>query len=280
MCSLILICTNLLAQKQELSTRAIISKMLATIAANKGYSYNMHGFERIAGMEKVKTMSIYAKCQTRPEKIYIKLTSGHRNGTEILYVAGERNNEALVNIGKLVPNLTINPYSDLLTENQRHTIFAIGFNTTGTIITELLKRVEKEKKFNTCFSEATSITWNGRACYKLSMNYPGWGYSTYKAQANETISSIAQKLSVAEYGIMEANNIKLFAEELNGRTLKVPNFYAKKCIFYIDKQSFLPIYQEMHDENGIFEHYEFTDIQINPAFKADEFSSSFKEYKF
>lgn len=49
---------------------------------------------------------------------------------------------------------------------------------------------------------------------------------------------------------------------------------------YIDKQNYFPIYQEMWDNKGVFEKYEFKDLKVNPNYAADEFSSGFSGYNF
>jgi outer membrane lipoprotein-sorting protein len=47
-----------------------------------------------------------------------------------------------------------------------------------------------------------------------------------------------------------------------------------KTVLYIDKETNFPIYQEMSDEKGVFEKYEYSNLVVNPIFKADDFSDS------
>lgn len=274
-------CSNLLAQKSGPNTRTIITKMLASIAAHKGYTYTMEGQERIIGLDKPKKGSVQVKLMNSPLKVYVKLMEGKRKDTEILYVKDERENNAIVNIGRFVPNLTLSPIGDNLTEDQRHTIFELGFAYTGKIINELMRITDKAKKFDTYFSAATPIVQNGRNCYKITITNMNWDYTSYKASKGENAFSIAQKLMIPTYSILELNDhIKMIDQDLGGRTLRVQIGYARRCILYIDKETYLPIFQEMYDDSGVFEHYEFTDIIINPAFKANEFSEENSDYKF
>jgi outer membrane lipoprotein-sorting protein len=79
---------------------------------------------------------------------------------------------------------------------------------------------------------------------------------------------------------MDLNGLKHFDDNVAGKTLKVPTSYAKRTVLYIDEQINFPIYQEMSDEKGVFEKYEYSNLNVNPVFKADEFSETFSEYKF
>jgi outer membrane lipoprotein-sorting protein len=49
---------------------------------------------------------------------------------------------------------------------------------------------------------------------------------------------------------------------------------------YIDKENFFPIFQEVSDDKGIFERYQFFNLTVNPVFKANEFTEDFPEYNF
>lgn len=92
--------------------------------------------------------------------------------------------------------------------------------------------------------------------------------------------TLSQRLLIPEYSITELNGIKNFDEDLSGKTLKVPSSYAKKSTFYIEKATNLPIFQEMLDDKGVFERYEFFNVVVNPTFKADEFTEDFSGYDF
>ena len=263
------------------SARTVITKMLAAIAAHKGYSYTMTGYERNIGLETTKKVGIDVKVINNPSKIYVKLTIGNRKDTEILYCKGERDGNALVNAGRFLPNLTLDPLGTILTEGQRHTIFATGFGVPSQIIGSLVKTADNAKKFDAYFSAPTTVVHNGRNCYKITISNINWNYTTYIADRGENAYSIAQKLLIPEASILELNEfIKTIEDDLGGKTLRIQIGYAKKSIFYIDKETYLPILQEMSDDGGVFEHYEFSNIVINPAFKTDEFSENFPDYKF
>ena len=96
----------------------------------------------------------------------------------------------------------------------------------------------------------------------------------------ETIFSVAQKLMVSEYSIMQLNQLKDLTDEVENKILTVPSSYATMTVLFIDEKTFLPIYQSLGNNNGEFERYEFSNLQINPTFSNDEFSEKFSEYGF
>src|SRR5262249_30551283 len=102
--------------------RAIIQKMITTIKNSKGSTYNLKIAERMGGDDKMHNEDMINKVNVHPYKVYIKMTSGSNKGTEILYKEGENNNKAVVNAGKLLPDLSLSPYNHLLVKNEHHTI--------------------------------------------------------------------------------------------------------------------------------------------------------------
>jgi outer membrane lipoprotein-sorting protein len=74
--------------------------------------------------------------------------------------------------------------------------------------------------------------------------------------------------------------VKGMDDDLGGKTLKVPSSYAKKSVLYIQKDTKIPVYQEMSDDKGLFEKYEYRDVVVNPKFADDEFTTSFSDYRF
>jgi hypothetical protein len=111
------------------------------------------------------------------------------------------------------------------------------------------------------------------------MEYNNFSYSDYTLTKDETARDIAQRLNLAESLIEEKNGIG--QDKISkGKTIKIPNVYAKKVIFYVDKTSFLPVVQFVYDDKGLYEQYEYTDVVVNPSFANDEFSENFKDYKF
>jgi len=264
----------------ESQARSIINKMMEAIDAHKSCKYTMRTNERLINQKTPFQTNAFNKINVSPRKIYIKMVSEPNLGTEILYVAATREGKALVNPGKFLPTLKMSPFNSLLTKNQHHTILSSGFNIVNDIVRKGIDRADQAGKFDSVFMFGGEVTWNGRACYKIIIDDPTWAHTTYRAAKGEKMFDVAIKFLIPEYSIVELNGVKDFEEDLSGRTLKVPTTYARKTVFYIDKENYFPIFQQMSDNKGVFEQYEFTNLVINPVFKQDEFSENFPEYKF
>ncbi len=270
---------NLSAQETDNEIRTIVTKVLETVKKAKGYSYVMKGTERIPHKAEFRVTEILTKVNISPKKVYTKVLSSPNKGTEMLYVTGERDNKVLVKAG-ILPSLKLSPLSSLLTKEQHHCVLSSGFLFFHKLVSEGLKRADAKNEFNTVFKLAGEVIFDGKKCYKLTIEDPTYELVTYKAVKGDNPYTLSQKLLVPEFSIQENNNIKYIDDDLDGKTIKIPTSYAKKSVIYIDKNTFYPVYQEMTDGKGIFEKYEFTNLKINPAFADNEFTNEFGEYNF
>ena len=127
-------------EKPESQSRIIVNKMLKAIETHKACSFTMRSEERITSMKNgLRGGDIYTKLNINPQKTYMKMVTDPNMGTEILYVDGERNNKALVNPGKFLPTIKLNPYSSLLTKDQHHTLLSAGFVFVAKIVKQGVK---------------------------------------------------------------------------------------------------------------------------------------------
>lgn len=240
--------------------------------------YTMRSEERLPDMKDLRGGEIFTKVNESPRKLYMKMTAEPNKGTEMLYVDGENKGKAVVKSTKLFFPISLAPTGSMLTKDQHHTILSAGFRLVARIIQAGIKRTDLQGKFDEVFKYVGDVTWNGRSCYKLVIEDPTWTYTTYKAQKGETMLSIAAKLLISEYSIADLNGVKSFDDDFGGKTLKVPTSYAKKSVFYVDKENNIPVFQELTDDSGIFERYQFFNLKINPVFKENEFTKDFPGY--
>ena len=54
----------------------------------------------------------------------------------------------------------------------------------------------------------------------------------------------------------------------------------EKLILYIDKATYLPRIIKVYDDKGLFESYEYHNLQLNPHIADEEFTKEYKGYKF
>jgi len=131
----------------ESQARTIVNKMLKAIETHKGCQFTMRSEERILSMKNgLRGGDIFTKINIAPQKTYMKMVTDPNKGTEILYVDGERNNKALVNPGKFLPTIKLNPYSSLLTKDQHHTLLSSGFVFVGKIVSQGVKKSRRPAK--------------------------------------------------------------------------------------------------------------------------------------
>ncbi len=267
---------NLLAfsQKEELECKEIVLKSLKSIEEVKSLKYHLKIKER--GKKGFNDYESSVKFQKKPRTIYLYI-----KGIEVLWVEGKNNGKALVKPNSFpFFNLNLDPLGDLMRQDQHHTLNEMGYDYFGTIIGYSVKKIGD--RFDEIFKLEGEAKVNGRMCYKITINNKDFGYTDYKIGENESITSIARKLHVCEYMILEKNKkFKDYFDILKpGEVIKVPTWYCKKVEMYIDKFYFLPISLKIDDDKGLFEEYNYHFLQVNPKFEEAEFTRDYKDYKF
>ena len=253
--------------------RDLINSMLNSISEVKNARYTLHSSERVKG--KINSALSVIKIEMKPRKIYFK----NNSGIEVLYNEVV-STDALVNPNAFpYINLWLDPYRSIMRNNQHHSIFELGFQHMGSIIEEAMDK--SGSNFEKWFTYMGIIKYNNRDCHKIFFEYPEFKYVNYIVLKNENVRTIAKKLGVGEYRILQHNtNISYTDNIKEGRVLSLPNVYASKTLIYIDKELNLPVYIKAFDDHGFYEAYEFSDLKINVQFAPKEFDKSFSEYNF
>ena len=254
--------------------KQLIAAMIETIEQVKTARYTLSASERAKG--KILRATSQIKFQMHPRKIYFK----NNSGVEVIYNEMVDKEEALVNPNAFpYINLKLDPYRSIMRNNQHHTIFELGFHHIGSVIHNAMK--QSENNFDKWFTYLGIIKFNNRDCHKIYFEYPDFKYVKYTVHKKETVRSIAQKLGVGEYRIMQNNSNISFTDFIKeGRVLMVPNVYATKTLMYIDKELNLPVYINAFDNQGFYESYEFYDLKVNVNILPNEFEKSYSGYKF
>ena len=103
----------------------------------------------------------------------------------------------------------------------------------------------------------------------------------YKVQKGETVKSIGTKFNCGEYRILEKNDgVPMNGIIAEGKMLSIPNMYASKILLFVDVITYLPVSIYIYDNEGLYESFEFSNVEINLTFKPDEFQRNFKDYHF
>lgn len=271
-CSVI---SNISYAQKALTTKEIIYKMVKSIDEVERLKYSLKITER--GKKGYNHYESSVKLNRKPRKIYLYI-----KGIELIWVAGWNNNKAYVKPNSFpYINLSLDPLGSLMRQDQHHTINEMGFDYFGSIVEYIALKVNA--KFDEYFKFEGEERYNNRPCYKITISNKDFGYENYTVtHDNESITTIARKLHISEYMIVE-NNRKLndyFDILKKGQVLKVPTAYAKDVTLYVDQLYFLPIGVKVLDDKGLYEQYDYHYLQVNPKIDDAEFTKTYKDYKF
>lgn len=265
---------NLLSQSKEYTCRDIVEKSLHSIREVKGLKYHLKITER--GRKGFNFYESSVKFNKNPRLIYLYI-----KGIEVLWLQGQNNGKALVKPGTYAFfNLNLDPMGDLMRQDQHHTLNEMGYDYFANIITNIMKKLGNN--FDQVFKLVGEERVNNRPCYKIEIDNTDFKYVDYTIGEGESITSIARKFNIAEYMILEKNpKFKDYFDVLKkGQVIKIPNWYCRSVVLFIDKLYFLPISIKVLDDKGLFEEYNYHFLQVNPTFEQDEFTKTFKGYNF
>ena len=255
------------------SIEIMLNDVLKSIANAKTLRYDLQRNERVKGKMNYSESSV--KLQISPRKLYINI-----NGQEVLWTVGTNNGDALVNPGTFpYINLNLDPMGSLMRKNQHHTIHELGMEYLAEILKSGMKHYGDSlyKHFVILGEEK----YMNRTCYRLSVAFPDFTWTPYTAAKGESILSIARRLHVSEFMILEKNpKISWYNDKLDGQVIQIPNAYAKLFLLMIDKENMLPISEKIFDDKGLFETYEFFNLKVNSAISPEEFTEDYKDYNF
>lgn len=257
------------------SCRELLTKMFDSIAVIKTQQYDLKATERVDGHLLFAESRV--KINEHPKKIYF---NSYLKGIELLWVQGENKGNALVH-SRSVPllNVDLDPYGSVMRKNQHHTIFDLGFRYIAKTLAMTLAKTTKDVDKH--FAFAGTVIWNKTECFQILISYPEYKYIEHITQKGETVTSIAHHYNTSDFKIRYKNDLSsYFGTIKEGRKLQIPTPYANRAILFIDKKTFLPVNLKVYDEEGLFEAYEFYNIQINKIVAPDEFSKNYKGYGF
>lgn len=276
---IILLITSLFAilsfnKNNDIKPAMILHQMYDSIKNIRTMHIRVMSVERTDGT--FTTAGAEIKLQTHPRKIYFY---NKDKKVEVLYDEEISKYSALVKVHNF-PYLTLHldPTGNLMRKNQHYTINDLGYAFIGKSIA---LTISKDKEGLNNFTYHGKHLKNGFNCYMLEYISKTYAYTSYTVLNKETASSIAAKICVNDYLLRNKNDLlNDFGYLKRGRVLKVPTLYCKRAILYIDDKLMLPISISLFDDAGLFEAYEYSSIQINKAFKPEEFSKTFEDYGF
>ena len=271
---IVLVSVFAFTQRPAINCKELVTKTLQSIKDVRGLKYHLKITER--GRKGYNFYESAVKFNRQPRQIYLYI-----KGIEVLWVQGTNDGKALVKPNSFPYfNLNLDPMGDLMRQDQHHSLNEMGYDYFASIIQHSVDRLGD--KFDDCFEYAGEDRINNRPCYKVIINNKDFSYRDYVVGENESITSIARKFHIAEYMILEKNKkFKDYFDLLKkGEIIKIPTWYCKSVVMYIDQLYHLPISMKIIDDKGLFEEYNYMFLQVNPKFDPKEFTRTFPGYGF
>jgi outer membrane lipoprotein-sorting protein len=259
------------------TTKKIMDDMLISIHNIHTLRFKLKKTERIDGVLQKAEQEV--KFSHTPRMIYTYIHSPNQ-GVELLWMKGKNDNQVYINPNAFpYVNLNLDPYGSIVRKGNHHTVYEVGFDYIGEIMDHMIKKSGTD--FDKYFFYQGEVVFDKRPCYKIVIDYKPFAYVNYTMKANETITSIAYKMFVSDYMILEKNpKIDDYYDVKEGQQVIVPTAYALKTILYVDKENHLPVFQGMYDEKGLFSQYEFYGLQMNQKIEEAEFTKEYSKYNF
>ncbi len=256
----------------------ILQKMYSAEDRLQSAKFTLHSEERLRnGKFAVQEMMI--KLKEHPKQIYFYAIKPNP-GTEIIWRQGWNKEKMMISPGSF-PFITfsMHPGSSLARKDSHHPLTNLGFG----YVSDLVKFYSKKfgNRFYEFVSIADTVSWDNHSCIVLKFDFKDYQVLKYTVGKNETISSIAGKLHLNDYSILMLNqSIGDFDDVKEGQVILIPNSYARKIEFYMDRNTGLPLRQLIYDKDGLYEKYEMKSFILNFPFKPEEFSPDYREYSF
>jgi len=272
---LTMICCSSNSYSQDALT--ITREMFSTVKALKTVQFNFDSNSRIEGKMYNEVTSF--KINVNPFKAYI-YQNFPKKGIEGIYISGENGGKMKINPNSFPwVSLNLDPEGELLLENQHHPIYNAGFTYTASILEDLINKYQSQTSKMMSFNGV--VKFHGQDCYFITLTNPNYKLTLYNTLANETPISIAKKLKINFYSILENNpGNKASSVFKPGTRLVVPNDYASKMELYVHTTQHYPVYLKIYDNKGLFEEFTFLNVQLNPPFRNIDFSYKNPAYKF
>ena len=263
---------------QDRSETVLIKRMIVACESVKSSKFTMVSTERMPN-GKFEVSEILAKVKYNPKSVYLYMVKPNV-GSEALWIKSGPDSKVLISPGGFpYVNVRFNPHSSLLRQDSHHTIEEIGFEQVSSMIRYYSQQMGD--KFYQYLTIKDTVSWDNHSCIQIEYDYPGFAYFDYTVKKGETITSIAARYFLNDYAVLQANpSVRHFDSVKPGQVIKVPNFYCRKIVFFIDKLTFLPLKQVIYDQKGLFEQYEMKSFILNPSFLPEEFTEGYKDYKF
>ncbi|NNE55338.1 MAG: DUF1571 domain-containing protein [Flavobacteriales bacterium] len=181
-----------------------------------------------------------------------------------------KNADGKVNVKKGFLKLTLAPFNNQLMKNSHHPIYRAGFQRTRDIIMQTYR--ERKADVNEMVKIKGSVTFDGKDCWNVVLTDSKYQIVDYVVKEGDNLVSIAEAKAIPEMRILELNpKVKGYFGLTAGETIKIPTSYGKVTTIYVDKATWLPLYQKIEDDLGLFVEYKHINLDLNPGLTDADF---------
>jgi outer membrane lipoprotein-sorting protein len=255
----------------------IIRQMFQATKKVKSLSYTMVKRERIKGQ--ILTQKSRVKLALSPLRTYLYQESP-KKGLEVLFSEGNYNDKCIINPnGFPWINIYLPPLHPRVLHNQHHNLYKSGYAYVVGILEHLMRKYEPVlHKIITCKPD---VLWQGRQAYMIHLDNPSFTLQKHEIKPGETAWDIAKQYMIGEYMVLDRNpDFGFYTDLTPGKSLVIPNDYARRMEIVILKENMLPALLRVYDEKGLFEEYQYLDLMLNPVFSDSDFSKTNPNYGF
>ncbi len=251
--------------------------MFASTEQIKTLRYQMRKEERFDGTMQVQVSDI--KLVRKPYQVYMKQISP-KEGMEVLFRHGSYNGKALVNTnGFPWVTLKMDPEGTMMRKNQHHTVKDGGFDLVISILENIFTKYDNH--LDDMLRFGTSVWHDNISCHHIVLENPFFTLIPYRVRENENILDIAELHHVSAHMILEKNShLSDYNDVEPGDEIKIPNDYSPKMELLIDKKRLLPLSIKVFDDLGLYEHYQYSDVEIDPPLTNADFDRHNDAYGF
>ncbi|HNR20057.1 MAG TPA: DUF1571 domain-containing protein [Bacteroidia bacterium] len=243
--------------------------MQSAIAQTHTCSFNLKTIETHNRKQTVSEFVV--KVNSTPYKVFLFCVSPNP-GVKALLAKGFNDDKVIVHPNSFpFFNLSLSPYNSLLRKNHHFTMWEMGFNYTKELFESYIKK--DSLMFMNSIHVLPDEEFDRKICHRIEIIPPLFYFSDYVVKQGEDITSISKRLLLNDNMILEHNpQLSSMNDVKKGSVIRVPNVLAKRIVLYLDRNTFLPIVQEMYDDRGLFIRVEMSSLVRNPKFDVNEFS--------
>lgn len=255
----------------------LLENMFDSVYSLKYVQFEMFSKERVNGQLQLA----HAKgiLQYEPRKLFIRgFDEDGELLNEILYIDGENNNNALIaSNGFPYINLNLDPKGLVMRRNRHYTILEAG----GRYLVDMLRLGLVKYQAIGNMEERFQIVKETETTIEVAIINADYGFTSYKVEANENCRSVANKLGIPEYKIIEINEeVDNFEDLEKGQELKVPTLFAKRVELILRKHDLIPIEVRIFDDQGLYSEYVYSQFNTSPIITNQTFNSKNPAYTF